>query len=241
MSAPPVFLNEKDLPILWEDRHFLVINKPSGLASHPGPRTRDSVETRLTPLKRGGPWLVHRLDRDTSGCLLIARRKTALIAAQKAFETRHVHKTYWAIVNGHLPAPEGEITTPLKRLKTAQGWAVQSASPHDATAWKAHTLWRVLGTTDSSSWVELQLLTGRTHQARVHLSSLGTPILGDRLYGDGTSSCPLQLLSRSLNLTCGDSLIAATAPPSTAMKRFLEHIPSFRRDSIRLPGPSTYE
>ncbi|MDF7673795.1 RluA family pseudouridine synthase [Acetobacteraceae bacterium ESL0709] len=229
MSAPPLFLNGKELPILWEDRHFLVINKPSGLASHPGPHTQDSVETRLTPQKRGGPWLVHRLDRDTSGCLLIARRKTALIAAQKAFEAHHVHKTYWAIVNGHLPAAKGEITTPLKRIQTAQGWAVKSASPHDTTAQKAHTLWRVLGTTDSSSWVELQLLTGRTHQARVHLASLGTPIIGDPIYGQNGLQEPLQLLSRSLNLTMSfqEIHIDVTAPPPATMEYYLARFQKF--------------
>lgn len=247
MSVPPLFHKGKDLPVLWENKHFLVIDKPAGLASHPGPRTEDSVETRLTVQKRGGPWLVHRLDRDTSGCLLIARRKMALISAQQAFQNHQVHKTYWAITKGQMPGPRGEITAPLKRVKTRQGWIVQTTSRTDPEAQQARTLWRLLGKTDSLNWVELQLLTGRTHQARVHLAFIGSPILGDPYYGispddqkNSSFHLPLQLLSRSLELSLSseESLISATASAPPIMADLLKTFPSSEIFAkIRQQGP----
>ncbi|WP_236646451.1 RluA family pseudouridine synthase [Aristophania vespae] len=222
-----IMLPGKELPILWENNHFLVINKPSGLASHPGPQTRDSVETRFVPQKRGGPWLVHRLDQETSGCLLIAKRKTPLIAAQKTFEKRLVKKTYWALIEGHLPSETGSITAPLIRSESKTGWHIKAVTSSTPQAQNAKTLWRVLGQNKDLTWVELQLLTGRTHQARVHLAHMGAPILGDHLYGKEYPGLPLQLLSRSLELTVQETHISAIAPPSALMARYLKDFPLF--------------
>ena len=210
MTPPPLFCAGMDLPVLWEDRHFVVINKPAGLAAHPGPRTRDSVETRLTPQKRGGPWLVHRLDADTAGCLLIARRKSALIAAQRAFSGHETVKRYWALVEGQPDRQEGTLTTLLRRISSAEkGWKMIS-EPASETTGKgkqssshgslARTSWRVLACNGTSSLLELTLHTGRTHQARVHCAVLGTPIIGDTLYGGQHNRNGLHLLARSLDV-----------------------------------------
>lgn len=213
MAAPPLFLPGKELPILWEDRHFVVINKPAGLAAHPGPRTQDSVEARLVPQKRGGPWLVHRLDADTAGCLLIARRKSALVAAQHAFAEHKTVKRYWALVDGRPTEEKGTLTTLLRRVSSAQqGWKMVSeaipqtastkkaASPQDKHSKPAQTSWRILASNGASSLLELTLHTGRTHQARVHCAMLGTPIYGDQLYGNPRRVGKLRLLARSLEV-----------------------------------------
>lgn len=203
MAPPPLFRPGFALPLLWEDRHFIVINKPAGLAVHPGPQTRDSVESRLTPQKRGGPWLVHRLDTDTAGCLLVALRKTALIAAQKAFATHQTTKHYWALVSGKPTEPTGSLTTAIKRVSSPQqGWKMVCEAPHEGTkaAALARTSWRVLAHDGSTSLLELTLHTGKTHQARVHCAALGTPIIGDRLYGRAEATAPLALLARSLDV-----------------------------------------
>lgn len=211
------------LPVLLETPHFLILDKPAGLAVHPGPSTQDSVETRLLPHPRGGPWLAHRLDADTSGCLLIARRKTALIEAQKAFENRQVKKLYWAVVVGELPQDRGEIDAPLLRQSGATGWRMVVDPAGD----EARTRWRVLGRGHGLCWLELELLTGRTHQARIHCAELGTPILGDAIYGipARNGSPELHLLARSLELKLPSGMIGATASP-----------PQFMAETLRLTG-----
>ena len=214
-----------DIPVLLETPRFLILDKPAGLAAHPGPSTQDSVETRLLPHPRGGPWLAHRLDADTSGCLLIARRKTALIKAQKAFQERQVRKLYWAVVVGDLPQDSGEIDAPLLRQSDALGWRMVV----DAKGDEARTRWRVLGRGEGLCWVELELLTGRTHQARIHCAELGTPILGDPVYGmpapDGSALPGLHLLARSLELSLPSDTLSAQAPP-----------PEFMAASLRAMG-----
>lgn len=207
MAPPPLFHPGVELPILWEDRHFFVINKPAGLAAHPGPRVRDSVETRLLPQKRGGPWLVHRLDTDTSGCLLVARRKSALIAAQNAFAEHRTIKRYWALVAGCPTERTGTLTTLLRRVTSArQGWKMLSepvnGTPSQTTkdSRPARTSWRVLASNGTVSLLELTLHTGRTHQARIHCAALRTPIIGDTLYGGPSDRKGLHLLARFLEV-----------------------------------------
>ncbi len=214
-----LFYLGQDLPVLLETPRFLVLNKPAGLAVHPGPSTQDSVETRLVTHPRGGPWLAHRLDADTSGCLLIARRKTALLEAQAAFQNRQVRKLYWTIVEGTPPENEGEISAPLLRQSNPSGWRMIVDPKGDA----AVTRWRVLGRANGRSWLELELLTGRTHQARLHCASLGTPIVGDRLYGKSDAS-GLHLLARSLHIPLPEDTLEAVAPPPPAMAEALKRL-----------------
>ncbi len=164
--------------------------------------------------RRDGPWLAHRLDADTSGCLLVALRRAALHAAQACFAEGRAGKIYWALVRGAPDAPTGIIDLPLLRQSTAQaGWSMRP-DPQGAVA---RTRYRVLGGTGTTSWLELELLTGRTHQARVHCASLGCPIIGDALYGEaGEPGSHLHLLARAIRLPL-EPQVAATAPPPPHM------------------------
>ena len=205
--------------ILFQDQRFVVINKPAGLPVHSGPSKNPSVEDCFAHLSRrkDGPWLAHRLDADTAGCLAIALRRTPLIAAQAAFANGTVHKTYWAIVEGTPDEDHGTITAPLRRITTPhQGWRMivdQRAGQSAVTDWK------LLGRFNGISWLELHPRTGRTHQIRVHCALLGNPIHGDERYG--THGGGLHLLARTIHIPL-DPPIDATAPPPAHMRAALE-------------------
>lgn len=206
-------------PVLYRSPRFVVIDKPGGLPVHPGPRTGRTLEDALPLLTRrkDGPWLVHRLDADTSGCVLVALRKQALIAAQQAFQSRAASKTYWAIVSGRPQGEDGDVTLALGRRESPRGWRIVP----DTEGNPARTQWRLLGTDGALSWLELTLHTGRTHQARVHCAALGTPILGDPVYNPHPGDGPLRLLARHLKVTVDDETIEAVAPPPASMARIL--------------------
>jgi len=195
----------------------VVLDKPPGLPVHPGPAGGPSVEDCFPALsrRRDGPWLAHRLDADTSGCLLVALRKTPLVAAQACFAEGRAAKTYWAVVRGAPPADEGLVDRPLARSSDRTGWRMETRPDGQP----ARTAWRVLGRTTEESWLELRLLTGRTHQARVHCAMLGCPILGDPVYGSAGAG-GLHLLSRSLRLPL-EPEVAAVAPPPRHMRAAL--------------------
>ncbi len=166
---------------LHEDDALLVIVKPSGLLAVPG-RGADKADCLSARVQARWPdaLVVHRLDEATSGLMLFARSLEAQRALSRAFERREVDKRYVAIVAGRLPisADWQLIDAPL-----AADWPNRPRQQVDATLGKpAQTRWRVLEHEDDHSRVELQPLTGRTHQLRVHLASIGHPIVGDRLY-----------------------------------------------------------
>ena len=200
-------------PILFQDRDYVVIDKPAGLPVHGGPRTVSSVEDYFPQFsrRRDGPWLAHRLDADTAGCLVIALRRAALHNAQAEFAAGRARKTYWAVVEGAPPNPAGSTDAPLKKLTGKSGWRMSVASDGES----ALTEWRTLGHADGVSWLELHPLTGRTHQIRVHCANLGCPLLGDPVYGNGKGR--LQLLARSIQLDVPNPL-RATAPPPEHMR-----------------------
>ena len=190
-------LNET-LAVLFRDPRFVVIDKPAGLPVHPSRGdTGDSVEGRFASLGRfrEGPWLAHRLDRDTAGCLLIALRRSALRSAQACFVAGTVEKTYWAIVDGVPAEREGEIVSMLGRVEKAGAWRMMP-TPDGA---RAVTRWRLLGTDGRVSGLELEPLTGRTHQVRAHCAALGCPVLGDAVYGKPDPG-GLRLLARRLRV-----------------------------------------
>ena len=204
------------IPILFQNPHFVVLNKPAGLKVHPGPGGGPSVEDCFPTLSRrkDGPWLAHRLDADTAGCLVVALRKTALLAAQAEFAAGRAHKTYWAIVQGAPAENAGTINAPLLKRTEPAGWRMVV----DPAGQRAITDWRVLGRGADTTWLELRPRTGRTHQVRAHAAALGCPLLGDVLYGG--SPGPLHLLAREIRLDLNPPIFAtAPVPPhmSTAL------------------------
>jgi tRNA pseudouridine32 synthase / 23S rRNA pseudouridine746 synthase len=228
--------------LLYRDGLMLVIDKPAGMAVHAGPpnsrNQNESVEDHFDALRFGlprRPALAHRLDRDTTGCLILGRHRKALAQLGKLFRSGAVDKLYWAVVEGTPAAEEGVIEFPLGRLDDTIGWWMK----HDPQGQPAVTKWKVLGTTatrafsvasplegeaDARSaagggsfsdpnashypppqpsasrgegvsrasapgaltWLELEPLTGRTHQLRVHCAEMGWPILGDSIYGNAS-------------------------------------------------------
>ena len=204
--------------ILFQDQRFIVLDKPMGLPVHAGPSRGQSVEDlfHLLSRRKDGPWLAHRLDADTSGCLVIALRRAALLAAQALFASGQVRKIYWAVVCGQTACDTGTVSAPLRRVTDKRGWRMTV----DLTSvQQAITDWRVLGRSSSLTWLELRPRTGRTHQIRVHCAVLGTPILGDERYG--TAGGRLHLLSRAVHMPL-DPPVDATADPPPHMLAALQ-------------------
>ncbi|WP_341503553.1 bifunctional tRNA pseudouridine(32) synthase/23S rRNA pseudouridine(746) synthase RluA [Gallaecimonas sp. GXIMD4217] len=181
------------LDILHEDKDILVVNKPSGLLSVPGrdPAHRDSVWARVLE-RHPGSHVVHRLDMDTSGIMVLALRKDAERELKRQFRERETAKRYLARVWGHLEKKEGTVDLPLicdwpNRPK--QMVCLENGKP-------SQTHYHVLSEDAHSSLVELIPITGRSHQLRVHMLELGHPILGDRFYatGDALAASPRLLL-----------------------------------------------
>ena len=198
--------------VLFVDAEALVIDKPAGLAVHPGPRTHESLEDYLGDLRLGfmrPPTIVHRLDRDTSGCLLLARHPKAHKRLQRAFEEGAVAKTYVAILAGLIEAEAGAIDMPLAKVSTREeGWRMVS----DPAGKAAVTHWRKLSAMDGRTVILFTPETGRTHQLRVHAATgLGAPIVGDPVYGDGRGPMLLHALSLRLERE-GKAPIEARAP-----------------------------
>ncbi len=199
--------------VLFLDGEALVIDKPAGL---PVDRPRDgsiSLENHLSHLTFGfhrWPRAVHRLDRDTSGCLLLSRNPKAHARLQQAFEAGAVAKRYVAILDG-IPAEEGgTIDLPLIKVSTVEtGWRMTGGGNGKS----ARTAWRILRTHDGRALVEFRPETGRTHQIRIHaLEGVGIPVLGDPTYG-AASPHGMMLHAAALTLPrAGKPDVAAEAP-----------------------------
>jgi tRNA pseudouridine32 synthase/23S rRNA pseudouridine746 synthase/23S rRNA pseudouridine1911/1915/1917 synthase len=205
--------------ILYRDGLVLVIDKPAGLPVHAGPGGGPNLERSFDALRFGlphPPALAHRLDRDTSGCLVLGRHRKALARLGRLFQAGLVEKTYWAVVEGSPKEAEGRIDLPLRKLERRTGWRMVG----DPAGQAAVTDYRVLGTGGGLAWLELRPRTGRTHQIRVHCAvALGCPVLGDRAYG-AERTAPLHLLSRAVELPLYPSrpAIRAEAPVPPHMK-----------------------
>jgi 23S rRNA pseudouridine1911/1915/1917 synthase len=190
----------EDIPLVvrHSDERVMVVSKPAGLVTHPaaGHLEGTLVNALLSlgePLAGRGtdrPGIVHRLDRDTSGLLLVAKDDDAHARLTAALRARRVERRYLALVGGRMPAPTGTIDAPLGRHPSRPRLRAVIAGGRPAV-----THYRVLGSTDEVSLVEVALDTGRTHQIRVHLAHVGRPVVGDRTYGATVD------LARRLGLT----------------------------------------
>lgn len=198
--------------VLYIDAEAIVLDKPAGLAVHPGSATPESLEDYLHMLTFGFrrlPQPVHRLDRDTSGCLLLARNPKAHKKFGQAFEAKKVAKTYVAILDGVPETAEGRIDMALAKVSTREaGWRMVP----DAKGRPAVTGWRVVTVRDGRAFVLFMPETGRTHQLRVHAAeALGFPIVGDPVYGAGRGPMLLHALSIAIERD-GKPPITAEAP-----------------------------
>jgi len=211
--------------LLYRDDMVLIIDKPAGLAVHEGGTGVATLRPILDALqfdRLQPPQLAHRLDRGTSGCLVLGRDREALKQLGRLFAQGRVEKTYWALTLGVPTEDSGLIDKPLYKVDPRRGRMIV-----DPRGQEARTEWRVMGREGKIAWLELKPLTGRSHQIRAHLAEMGCPILGDRLYGTGTAdqlSDMLCLLARhiSLPLYYKQPPIIAEAPPPPHMLAGLE-------------------
>ncbi len=202
------------IPILFEDGEALVIDKPGGLPIERPRRGGASLEDHLEELKLGfqrPPVPVHRLDADTSGCLLLARNPKALRRFSAAFEARGVRKRYLGLLAGVPQSAEGTVELALSKISSAdKGWRMIPARKGKP----AVTHWRVLAEHGGRALVEFRPETGRTHQIRVHAASgLGVPLLGDPVYGEAAGAARTMLHAAGLEVPReGKPPIVAAAP-----------------------------
>lgn len=204
------------LPILYEDGEALVINKPAGLAVDRPRRGGECLDDHLDALKFGflrRPVAVHRLDTDTSGCLLLARNPKALARFNKSFEERLVAKTYLAVLAGRPPGTNGTIELALAKISSAEkGWRMIPAKKGKP----AISHWELVEELGAHSLIRFRPETGRTHQLRVHaLKGLGAPLLGDPVYGAGNVAGAQRTMLHAESLTvtrAGKTPIEGRAP-----------------------------
>jgi 23S rRNA pseudouridine955/2504/2580 synthase len=233
--------------ILYMDKHLFVLNKPSGLATQGGSGLKEHVDGMLDQLayeKTTRPKLVHRLDRDTSGVLLVARTAQAAAGLSRALASRDASKVYWALVKGVPPQRRGLIKAALAKEGTrGKDERMQLADDDRDDAKFALTEYAVMGEAGGEfTWVAAQPVTGRTHQIRVHLASLGTPIVGDFKYGGveargrGAIADKLHLHARSIDIARpdGDRLqVTAPLPPHMLQSwELLGFDPDDKRDAF---------
>jgi 23S rRNA pseudouridine955/2504/2580 synthase len=206
---PPLGLSKADRSriehmILYEDDHVLVLNKPFGLAVQGGTGTKRHIDGMLAGMAdRFGdrPRLVHRLDRDTTGVLLVAKHRDAAAKLGRLFQTRSAAKTYWALVKG-VPKPhQGKVEAPLVKAAGPDGDRVRKALPGEQeVAMHATTHYSLIDRVASkAAWMSLKPVTGRQHQLRAHMALIGHPIVGDNKYG-GDKNTPAEQIEDKLHL-----------------------------------------
>jgi tRNA pseudouridine32 synthase/23S rRNA pseudouridine746 synthase/23S rRNA pseudouridine1911/1915/1917 synthase len=182
--------------VLYRDGLILVLNKPSGINVHKGPGGGESLEDYFDDLRFGmprSPALAHRLDKETSGCLVLGRHRKPLQKLGKMFQRGEIHKTYLAIVNGEPMSESGIIDVPIAKIGHGANWRIVTDPEGVHKGQQAVTKYQFIRQANGKSLLQLHPLTGRTHQLRVHLASIGCPIVGDTRYGADNSN---RLLSK---------------------------------------------
>ena len=227
-DAPRTAYDALRARILHEDADMLVLDKPSGHAVHGGSGLSFGVIETLRRFDPKTPYqLAHRLDRDTSGCLIVAKNRAALVELHAAFRNGAVAKRYEALVGGHWPRSLRRVELPLMRYALPNGERRVRATPDGD---RSRTDFEVLGrctlnTTDAAppaTWLAAFPKTGRTHQIRVHAQASGHPILGDDKYaGDQWAAPRLMLHAKAIKLTFRERILRFEAPLPKAFERFL--------------------
>jgi tRNA pseudouridine32 synthase / 23S rRNA pseudouridine746 synthase len=230
--------------VLYRDGLMLVVDKPAGLPVHRGPKGGGALEDLFDALRFGlprAPALAHRLDKDTSGCLVLGRHRKALAHLGLLFKHGKIGKTYWAVVEGGPDTDEGTIDMPLGRLNEERGWWMKP----DPQGLPSATTWKVMGRSAAGArasgaeptsepekrftWLALTPVTGRTHQLRVHCAASGWPIVGDTIYGNAPrfTGPPQMLHAREVAVP-----ISKNKPPV----RVIAPVPDHMRDALRMCG-----
>ncbi|MNH49708.1 Ribosomal large subunit pseudouridine synthase C [compost metagenome] len=230
-------LTERDIAyakslVLYEDHMVIALNKPHGLAVQGGTKTTKHVDRLLSAWGEGmdRPRLVHRLDRDTSGVLLLGKGPEAAKRLAGAFARRQAKKTYWAIVIGNPKPTHGQIDLALKKTGINDYEMMRPAERKDPKGEPAETAFATISrAAHRASWMALRPFTGRTHQLRAHMAAIGHPILGDHKYGDDKSRelsgvLKLQLHARRIELDHpGGGTLVVEAPLSPEIKAGFAH------------------
>lgn len=207
--------SEASLPVIFQDDNIVVINKPTGVLTHSKGALNDefTVAEFLRPLTTyhsdtNRPGIIHRLDRDTSGVIMGARNPETASLLQRQFSERKTKKTYYAVVDGMPKQHEALIDLPIARNPNAP-----STFRVDGNGKSAQTAYKVLKTDGKHSLVELRPVTGRTHQLRVHMAYLGTPIHGDKVYGKQSDRLYLHAASLEITIPTSDRRIFEVPVP----------------------------
>ncbi len=223
-------LRQLENAILYEDNRLLILNKPSGLAVHGGSGLSYGVIEGLRALRPQAPYLelVHRLDRDTSGCLLIAKKRSALRRLHELLRNNDIDKRYFALLKGQWHGGSRKIEAPLRKNVLRSGERMVRVDPEGKSAL---SVFRPLAVGNTATLVEVKLETGRTHQVRVHAASVEQPIAGDDKYGDDGFNRQLReiglkrlfLHARSLRfqLIEAEPAIEVTAPLDDGLEQVL--------------------
>lgn len=247
VRIPPLHLEEKAAPaapsesikklldtcILFEDNHLLIINKPSGIAVHGGSGIMVGVIEALRAMRPHEPFLelAHRLDRETSGCLLLAKRPSTLKEVHELLREGHMEKRYLALVKGYWPKHLHFVDEPLKKFHLQSGERMVEVHPEGKSS---VTEFKVMQRFASSTLIEAKPLTGRTHQIRVHATHAGHPIVGDDKYGDkpfnkelkafGSNRLFLHAFSLSFTLPSNGQKVQVTAELSEELQKLLDRL-----------------
>lgn len=232
LKAPDIKPEELPLDILYEDNDILIVNKPKGMVVHPAPghysgtlvnavmfHCRDNL-SGINGVSR--PGIVHRIDMDTTGSLIICKNDRAHQALADQLKDHHITRRYHAIVHGNIKEDLGTVNAPIGRHPVDR----KKMSTHAPHGRNAVTHYKVLERFGNYTYIECELETGRTHQIRVHMASIGHPILGDQVYGP--AKCPFKLQGQTLHA----KILGITHPSTGEYMEFDAPLPNYFKDLL---------